>query len=73
MKKASKLFEILTENHTKILPAKYAKIVLQVATLEERSSAMMSFGMTGKAKAVSGTLVTLLEAVKKEFEEDNKK
>lgn len=35
--------EILTENHTKALPEKYAKVVLKIATLEERISAMMSF------------------------------
>jgi len=58
VKKASKLFEILTDNHTKILPEKYAKIVLQIATLEERSSAMMSFGMVDKVKSINDALIT---------------
>jgi hypothetical protein len=65
--------EILTENHTKVLPEKYAKVVLQIATLEERISAMMSFGFTEKSKMLSDNLVQLLQAVKDEYERDQKK
>lgn len=65
--------EILTENHTKVLPEKYAKVVLQIATLEERISAMMSFGFTKKSKMLSDNLVQLLQSVKDEYERDQKR
>lgn len=65
--------QILTKNHTVVLPEKYAKVVLQVATLEERIKTMMSFGMVDKSKELSISLVELLEAVKKEFINDENK
>ena len=75
MKKAAQLFKIISYNHTKPVKEKYAKVVLQVATLEERINTMMSFGMVDKAKALQITLVELLEAIRKEFidEENNNK
>jgi len=73
MSKAEKLLELLTENHTKVLPAKYAKVIIQVATLEERVSAMMSFGLTEKAKEISTALVDLIKAIRDEYEKDNKR
>ena len=65
--------EILTENYTRVLEKKYAKVVIQVATLEERISAMMSFGLTRKAKVLSDNLVELLKAVKDEYRRDQNK
>ena len=75
MKKATKLFEILSYNHTKPLKEKYAKVVLQVATLEERINTLMSFGMVDRSRELQATLVELLEAIKQEFidEENNNK
>ena len=66
--------QILSHNHTKPLSEKYAKVVLKVATLEERIKIMMSLGMVGKAKELTDTLVGLLKAIRAEFikdEEDN--
>ena len=65
--------QILSHEHTKPVIEKYAMVILQITTLEERISLMMSFGMTEKAKALQEVLVLLLEAVKKEFIEDNDK
>ena len=62
--------QILSHEYTKPVIEKYAIVILQVATLEERINLMMSFGMTEKAKALQEALVLLLEAVKKEFIED---
>ena len=73
MKKAEKLLEILTENHTKVLPQKYAKVILQVATLEERITAMLSFGFTEEPKELSIALVDLIKAIRDEYDKDNKK
>jgi hypothetical protein len=75
VKKATQLFEILSYNHTKPLKEKYAKVVLQVATLEERINTLMSFGMVDRSKELQGNLIELLEAIRKEFvdEENNKK
>lgn len=71
MKKAEKLMKILSENYTKPIPEKYAKVILQVATLEERVSAMMSFGLTEKAKEISAALFELIQAIRDEHERDN--
>lgn len=73
MKKAEKLMKILTQDHTKVLPAKYARVVLQIATLEERISTLMSFGLTEKPKELSAALVELLQATRDEYERDNKR
>lgn len=75
MKKATKLFEILSYDYTKPLKEKYAKLVLQVATLEERINTLMSFGMVDRSKELQDTLIELLEAIKQEFidEEKNRK
>jgi hypothetical protein len=70
MKKARQLMQILSYEHTKPIKEKYAIVVLQIATLEERISVMMSFGMVDKAKAMQEALVLLLEAVRKEFIDD---
>jgi len=70
MKKAKQLMQILSHEHTKPIKEKYAIVVLQIATLEERISVMMSFGMVDKAKAMQEALVLLLEAVRKEFIDD---
>lgn len=67
------LFEILSENHKKSLLEKYAVAVMQVATLEERISTLMNFGMVDEAKRVSETLVEPIEVVKKEFIDENPK
>ena len=64
---------ILTKNHTEVLPEKYAKIVLQVATVEERIKNFMDYGLVDKSKKLSESLVMLLEAVRKEYEDDQKK
>ena len=73
MKKATKLMEILTNNHTKVLPAKYAKIILQVATVEERIKNLMGYGLVDKSKKLSESLIILLEAARKEYDDDQKK
>jgi len=73
VKTAMQLMKILTENHTKVLPSKYVKVILQVATLEERISSMMSFGFTDKSKALNESLIALLEAIRDEYKRDNKK
>ena len=73
MKKAEQLMDILTQGHTKVLPAKYAKVVLQVATLEERISSMMSFGLVDKANQLTAALIDLLQAVRDEYDKDNPK
>lgn len=64
--------QILTKNYKKILPEKYAKVILQIATLEERISALMSFGMVDKANEINVLLIELLEAIKNEYEQENK-
>ena len=64
--------QILTKNYKKILPEKYAKVILQIATLEERISALMSFGMVDKANEINILLIELLEAIKNEYEQENK-
>jgi hypothetical protein len=73
VKKATKLMEILTNNHTKVLPAKYAKIILQVATVEERIKNLMGYGLVDKSKKLSESLIILLEAARKEYDDDQKK
>ncbi len=70
MKKATKLMEILSANYTKIIPEKYAKLILQVATLEERIKTLMDFGMMDKSMELNGALVDLLEEVKREYLKD---
>ena len=65
--------KILSHEHTKPLSEKYAKVVLQVATLEERINTMMSFGMVDRAKELQVTLLTLLEAIRQEFIDDENK
>lgn len=70
MKKAIQLMKILSHEHTKPVQEKYAIVILQVATLEERIALMMSFGMVEKAKALQEALILLLESIKKEFMDD---
>ena len=72
MKKAEQLFKILTENYKKVIPEKYAKVILQIATLEERINALTSFGMTDKSKEINNSLIELLAALKKDYEDENK-
>lgn len=71
MKKAEQLFKILSKNYRKVIPEKYVKVILQIAMLEERISALTSFGMTDKSKELSEALVELLEALKKDYENEN--
>ena len=73
MKKATKLMEILTKNYRRILPEKYAKVILKVAILEERINTLMSFGMVDKANEMNKSLVELLEAVKKDYKDNERK
>jgi len=72
VKKAEQLFKILTKNYRTVIPEKYAKVILQIATLEERINTLMSFGMTEKSKELSESLVELLAALKKDYEDENK-
>jgi len=73
VKKATKLMEILTKNYRRILPEKYAKVILKVAILEERINTLMSFGMVDKAAEMNKSLVELLEAVKKDYKDNERK
>jgi len=72
VKKATQLMKILTKNYKAILPEKYAKVVLQVAILEERINTLMSFGLVDKASEMSKSLVELLEDIKKDYKDENK-
>lgn len=75
MKKAEELAKILTNDHTEVMAPKYVKVVLQVATLEERIRTFMSFGLVERSKELNEALITLIEAIRDEFIEDqnNKK
>lgn len=73
MSKAINLFNILTKNHTKALPEKYAKVVVQVARIEERIDAFKEFGMMERATKMNKELIILLEAVVDEYKEDKRK
>lgn len=65
--------EILSENHTKTIPEKYAKVILQVATLEERINTLMDFGMVNKSQELQKSLIDLLTAVRQEYDDDQNK
>lgn len=64
--------EILTKNYKRILPEKYAKVILKIAILEERINTLISFGMTDKAVEMNQSLIELLETIKKDYENENK-
>jgi len=59
--------QILSYEHTRPLSEEYAKVVLQVATLEERIKVMMSFGLVAEARELNLALIDLLKAVRKDF------
>ena len=63
--------QILTSNYTIPISEKYGKMIIQVATIEERINGLMSFGMVDRAREVNDSLVSLLEEIKKEYERDN--
>lgn len=63
--------EILSENHTKPIAPKYATVILQVATLEERIRSLMSFGLVEESKKLSEALVMLLQEIRDEYVRDN--
>lgn len=71
MKKALKLMEIFSENHTKPISEKYAMATFKVAALEERIKNMMDFGMIDKSKELSASLLVLLEEIVSEYKKDN--
>lgn len=62
--------EILSVKYTKVIPEKYAKLILQVATLEERIKTLMDFGMVDKSTELNNALIALLEEVKREYLKD---
>ena len=70
MKKASKLLAILTEEFTEPINEKYGKVVIQVATLEERIKTFKDFGLMDRARELNEALIMLLEEIKKEYEKD---
>ena len=71
MKKATRLIQTLSENYTKPISEKYAKVILQVNTLEERIETFTLVGMDKRAKELNAQLILIIEKVKKEFK-DNK-
>jgi nitrogen fixation/metabolism regulation signal transduction histidine kinase len=73
MSKALNLFRILTKDHKRVLPEKYAKVIVQVARLEERIEGFKDFGMMERAATMNKELVELLEAIVIEYKQDNKK
>lgn len=72
MSKALNLFKILTEDHKRVLPEKYAKVIVQVARIEERIESFKDFGLMAKATQMNQELIVLLEAVIAEYKRDNK-
>lgn len=63
--------QILSNNYSNPIPEKYCKMILQVATIEERTKGLMSFGLVEKAKEVNEHLIIILEEIKREYQKDN--
>jgi len=70
LEKAIKLIKILTHNHTKLLNKKYVKVVMQIATLEERIRVFDDFGMLDRVRAFNSALEKLIVSIKKEFRDE---
>ncbi len=70
MEKATRLIKSLTKNYTKPISEKYAKVVLQVSTLEERIKTFSLVGMTDRANELNAQLVLLIAKVRDEFKDD---
>lgn len=67
MKQATKLIKSLTNNYTIPLSETYSKIVLQVATLEERIRTFTALGMIEKSDKMNKQLENLIRQIKKDF------
>lgn len=64
--------KILTEDYKYPLDEKYGKVIVQVATLEERIKSFKDFGLMDRATELNDALIELLESIKKEYVEDSK-
>lgn len=70
MEKAIRLIKILTKNYTKPISEKYAKVVLQVSTLEERINTFTLVGMKDRAQELNKNLSLLISKIRNEFKDD---
>lgn len=73
MTKAEKLMKILSHDYTQPIEEKYAKVIIQVATLEEKIKALISLGFKSKAYKINNSIIYLIEEIKKEYERDQKR